>query len=83
MALLPPPLREWADTAPDAESLRKKLVSLGFTHLFFHRQEAERIKSYRVLDLTPHGQEVFDALLAGLPVVQNTPAAGLYVLSPS
>ncbi len=64
MALLPTPLKGWADGLPDGEALRGKLVKLGFTHLFFARREAERLKSYRVLDLTPSGRRAWEDLLA-------------------
>ena len=80
MALLPPPLREWSDAAADADALRRRLIDLGFTHLFFNRREAERLKSYRVLDLTPHGASVFEAMLKGLTVLASTPQAALFDL---
>lgn len=80
MALLPTPLKEWADTAADPNALRQRLLAEGFTHLFFHRKEAERLRSYRVLDLTPQGRMVFDGLIKQLPVLGETPEAGLFAL---
>lgn len=67
MALLPTPLKGWADGSPDGEGLRKKLVESGYTHLFFNRREAERLKGYGVLDLTERGRAVWEDMLGRLP----------------
>lgn len=67
MALLPQPLKQWADESGSGDRLRAKLLELGFTHVFFHRREAERLKSYGVLDLTPAGKKAWDEMTARLP----------------
>jgi len=82
MALLPNPLKEWADAAGDGPALRRKLLELRFTHLFFNRREAERLKSYRVLDLTDKGRAAWEAMLRELPVVYQTPDQVIFRLTP-
>lgn len=67
MAMLPTPLKGWADASADGEGLRKKLIESGYTHLFFNRREADRLKSYGVLDLSEHGHAVWNEMLEGLP----------------
>jgi hypothetical protein len=64
MALLPTPLKAWADGCADGAALAKRLAAEGFTHLVFHRREAERLKGYHVLDLTPSGVRAWEDLLA-------------------
>lgn len=80
MALLPPPLRDWSDAAENADVLRRRLIEMGFTHLFFNKREAERLRDYRVLDLTPRGAAVFESMLQGLTVMAATPRATLFAL---
>jgi hypothetical protein len=80
MALLPTPLREWADGAADGDALRKELLKSGFTHLFFHAREAERLKGYRVLDLTPAGLKSWEDLLARGKEVYRDPSVRIYDL---
>ncbi len=80
MALLPQPLRLWADEAENGEQLRKKLLELNFTHLFYHRKEAARLKSYGVLDLTDHGFETWGQMLQKLPILYNDASVTVYLL---
>ena len=80
MALLPGPLAGWADGARDGEALRAKLLESGFTHLLFHRREAERRKSYRVLELTPSGAKVWEDFLARARPVYGDPSVSVYDL---
>jgi hypothetical protein len=80
MALLPQPLRLWADEASDGEDLARRLRSLGFTHLFFNRREAKRIESYRVLDLTERGRSAFQSLLARRSALYDDGGAAVYSL---
>ncbi|MGQ0644073.1 MAG: ArnT family glycosyltransferase [Elusimicrobiota bacterium] len=80
MALLPTPLKEWAGQSADGADLRRRLAGLGFTHLFFNRREAERLESYRVLDLTDQGRAAWNDLLKGLPRLYEDPGAAVYSL---
>ncbi len=81
MALLPQPLREWADTAETGEQLRSNLLKLGFTHVFFNRKEADRLKGYRVLDLTEHGRTTWSDMRNRLSKDYDTPDATIYSLN--
>lgn len=81
MALLPNPLRVWADESADGEALRKKLLELGFTHLLFNREEAKRLESYRVLDLTDKGRAAWENMLGRLPRLYDAPAVTVFSLS--
>ncbi len=80
MALLPQPLKAWAEEAETGEDLRQSLVRRGFTHLFLNRREAKRLEGYRVLDFTPRGTGVFEDLLKASTAIQSTEAAALYAL---
>lgn len=63
MALLPAPIRSWAEESEDGAALDAKLRAQGFTHLFFNEREAARLKNYGVLDLTEKGARVFTEFL--------------------
>ncbi len=80
MAHLPQPLRQWADEAGAGRRLREKLLEWGFTHVFFHRREAERLKSYGVLDLTERGQKAWAEMIETLPRVREGNGMTLYSL---
>lgn len=80
MALLPTPLREWADGREDGRALRDELLKSGFTHLFFHAREAERLASYRVLDLTPSGRKAWEDLLLRGNAVYRDASVAIYDL---
>jgi hypothetical protein len=80
MALLPTPLREWADGRADGEALRAKFVDLGFSHLFFNRREAERLKGDRVLDLTPSGRRAWEDFLARSREIYRDDSVSVYDL---
>jgi hypothetical protein len=80
MALLPTPLRAWADGAGDGDGLRRELLKSGFTHLFFHAREAERLKGYRVLDLTPAGRAAWDDFLSRTRPVYRDASVAIYDL---
>lgn len=80
MALLPTPLKDWADGCADGSALRRKLRAQGFTHLFFHRREAERLKGYHVLDLTPSGLRAWEDLLARGKEVRRDASVSIYDL---
>jgi hypothetical protein len=83
MALLPAPLRAWAEDSTDGADLEKKLVSMGFTHVFFNEREARRLESYGVLDLTENGGRVFaDFLKHARPVYRNAGQAILALGAP-
>jgi hypothetical protein len=78
MALLPAPMRAWAEDCADGAALEDKLKSMGFTHVYFHEREAERLKSYGVLDLTENGRRVFtDFLRRSRPVYRSEDQAVL------
>jgi hypothetical protein len=64
MALLPSPLKDWADGVPDGAALRRKLLQSGFTHLLYNKREAERLKDYRVMDFTPSGRAAWEDFLS-------------------
>lgn len=83
MALLPTPLRDWTNDAADSASFRQKLRDMGFTHIFFNHREAKRLESYRVLDLTEHGRDVFNSLIRSLPPLHATEGTVLLDLSGS
>lgn len=80
MALLPTPLRAWADAAGDGDGLRRELLKSGFTHLFFHAREAQRLKDYRVLDLTPAGRAAWDDFLARARPIYRDASVAIYDL---
>jgi hypothetical protein len=80
MALLPSPLRDWADQAGDGPGLKQKLRDLGFTHLLFNRREALRLEGYQVLDLTDRGRQAWNQMLAGLPALYDTDDVAVYRL---
>jgi hypothetical protein len=81
MALLPTPLKEWADGCSDGEALRKRLSAEGFTHLVFNRREAERLKSYHVLDLTPSGRRAWDDFLDRGREIRRDASVSVYDLN--
>lgn len=83
MALLPTPLRDWTNDAADIASFRQKLRDLGFSHIFFNYKEAKRLESYRVLDLTEHGRDVFNSLIRSLPPIYETDGTVLLDLTAS
>lgn len=63
MALLPAPIRLWAEESGNGAALEAKLRALGFTHVYFNEREAARLKNYGVLDLTEKGTRVFTEFL--------------------
>jgi hypothetical protein len=81
MALLPQPLRLWAEESKDGSALAQRLRGLGFTHVFFNRREARRLASYRVLDFTEHGEKVFREFIGALPAVYETKDQAVYALT--
>lgn len=83
MALLPTPLRDWTNDAADSAVFRQKLRDLGFSHIFFNYKEAKRLESYRVLDLTEHGRDVFNSLIRSLPPIYETDGTVLLDLTAS
>lgn len=80
MALLPSPLAEWADSAPDAESLRRELLKSGFTHVFFHVREAERLKGYRAFQMSPAGRARWEQMLLRVRPVYRDASVTIYEL---
>ena len=81
MALLPNPLRAWVQESETGADLGRALRELGFTHIFFNHKEAKRLESYRVLDLTDHGREVFNSLIRSLTPLYATEGTVLLALS--
>lgn len=81
MALLPQPLRQWAEESDSGAALRQKLSGLGFTHLYFNEKEAARLKSYRVLDFSEKGERIFREMLSELSPVYRTPTQAVLALS--
>lgn len=63
MALLPAPIRAWAESSANGADLAGKLRALGFTHVYFNEGEAVRLKSYGVLDFSEKGARVFAEFL--------------------
>ena len=79
--LLPNPLRAWVQESETGADLGRALRELGFTHIFFNHKEAKRLESYRVLDLTDHGREVFNSLIRSLTPLYATEGTVLLALS--
>jgi hypothetical protein len=83
MALLPQPLALWAEDADTPSALADRLRREGFTHVFFNRHEAERLKEYSVFRFpTEKGRRNAEGLFHLLPAVFASPAVGLFQLPP-
>jgi hypothetical protein len=80
MVLLPQPLKQWAEESESGDHLRKKLLELGFTHIFFNAREAERLKGYRVMDFTGPGIENWRQMTARLPSVYRDDSVTIFSL---